>query len=167
MTANFVEHFWRNAATAGNFVRRFWFPVLWSFIGFVSAIDSYFVIRFRELMADMEQNPIGSYLIQLDDGHVGVFLRTKAAGTIAVLTVLAVLYLARHRWAGPIVGSVALFQFGLLYYLTMTIPYHPVGHCPAVDMVVESAPASAAEQEGAAGHRGIQVRRGLNVPISP
>jgi hypothetical protein len=44
-------------------VRRLWFPALWSFIGLVSAIDSYFVVRFRELLPDLEENPLGQYLI--------------------------------------------------------------------------------------------------------
>jgi hypothetical protein len=53
---------------------------------------------------------------------VGVFLRTKLAGTIAVLAVLAALYIYRHRWAMPIIGSVAAFQMGFLLYMTVSVP---------------------------------------------
>ena len=103
-------------------VRRLWFPALWSFIGLVSALDSYLLVRFRELLPDLEENPVGQYLIGLQGGQVGVFLRTKLAGTVAVLSVLAALYVYRHRWAMPIVGSVAAFQMGLLLYMTFSVP---------------------------------------------
>ena len=107
---------------AWAFCRKSWFPLVWSFIGLVSAIDSYFVVRFRELLPDLEENPVGRYLLELQNGHIGILLRAKAAGTIAVLSVLAGLYIYRHRWAAPIAGSIASFQMGLLFYLTMSLP---------------------------------------------
>jgi len=95
---------------------------VWSFIGLVSAIDSYFVVRFRERLPDLEENPVGRYLLELQNGHIGILLRAKAAGTIAVLNVLAALYIYRHRWAALIAGSIACFQMALLLYMTMSLP---------------------------------------------
>jgi len=105
-----------------GYLPRAWFPVLWSFIGLVSAVDSYFVVRFRDLLPELEENPVGRYLIELQNGRVDVLLRAKAAGTITVLGILAGLYIYRHRWTGLIAGSIASFQIALLLYMTMSLP---------------------------------------------
>jgi hypothetical protein len=103
-------------------ITRGWFPALWLFIGLVSAIDTYLTIRFRDLMWQLEKNPMGRFLIALDDGNVTVFIRVKAAGTVVVMSVLAGLYVYRRHWSFPITSSIAAFQFALLIYVVLSSP---------------------------------------------
>jgi hypothetical protein len=103
-------------------IRRGWFPALWLFIGAVSAMDGYLIFRFRDLMWQLEENPIGKFLIELDNGNVTVFILTKAAGTVVVMCVLAGLYVYHRRWSIPITGSIAAFQLTLFLYVALSIP---------------------------------------------
>jgi hypothetical protein len=118
----------RESFLKGAIVRAIWcgvrfitgrrlFAALWSFIGCVSVFDSWLVVRFRDVIQQVEENPVGSYLIDLNNGHPEVFLWTKAAGTVLVLSVLAGLYKYRRGWAFPVTACVAIFQCGLLVYL--------------------------------------------------
>lgn len=147
---------WTITKCAAAICRRTWFPLLWSFIGLVSMIDSYFAFRFRDLLRDLEENPAGRYLIELQNGQVSVFLRTKAAGTIAVLGILAAFYVYRHRWRVPIIGSVAAFQMGLLVYMTMSLPADSAPRRSLQEILTVSASdlaADAARVRPVAGHR--------------
>jgi hypothetical protein len=109
-----------------SFMRiRGWFPILWSFVGMVSAIDTYLTLRFKDLMWQLESNPLGRYLIEVNDGSVNVFIRTKVAGTIVVLSVLAALHVYRRRWSFPITASIAAFQFALIVYVGLSTPVAP------------------------------------------
>jgi hypothetical protein len=118
------------AARTSFMIRRGWFPALWLFIGAVSAMDCYLVFRFRDLMWELEENPIGRYLIELDNGNVTVFILTKAAGTVVVMCVLAGLYVYRRRWSFPITGSIAAFQLTLFIYVGLSIPIDPAENLP-------------------------------------
>jgi hypothetical protein len=99
-----------------------WFPALWLFIGTVSAFDTYLTVRFQDLMSVIERNALGRYLIELDSGGVGLFVRTKILGTIVVLTALVGIRVYRRRWALPVTLALAGFQFGLLGYLALSEP---------------------------------------------
>jgi hypothetical protein len=103
-------------------IRKHWFAVLWTFIGVVSLFDGFLVARFSDVILEVEENPIGSYLLGLDEGSPEVFLRTKAAGTLFVLSALVGLYRYRRCWAFPVTGSLACFQCCLLLYLTSGAP---------------------------------------------
>jgi hypothetical protein len=105
-----------------NLLRRHWFTVLWVFIGLVSLFDGFLVVRFRDVIPEVEQNPIGAFLLDLDHGGPGLFLRTKAAGTLLVLSALIGLYRYRRCWAAPVTGTLACFQCALLVYLTSGTP---------------------------------------------
>lgn len=98
------------------------FLVLWLFIGLVSLYDGYLVEQYRESILYMEQNPVGSYLLEMTEGEPSLFLRVKATGTIFVLSTLAVMYVRWQRWAFPVVHAVAMFQFGLLLYMSFSLP---------------------------------------------
>jgi hypothetical protein len=106
-------------------ISRGWFPALWAFIGVVSAIDTYLIFRFRDLMWSLEKNFVGRYLIALDSGNVALFIRTKIVGTIVVLGTLACLYIYRRRWSVPVTAAVAAFQCGLFIYMVFTVPVIP------------------------------------------
>lgn len=98
------------------------FLAFWTFIGTVSAIDTYLTARFQDLMWQLEQNRMGRFLIELGSGDVGIFIRTKIAGTVVVLAVLAGLHVYRRRWSQPVTFAIAAFQLGLLGYLTLSEP---------------------------------------------
>jgi hypothetical protein len=118
----------RNIAAGTSFIRRQgWFPMMWLFVAAVSAIDTYFTFRFRHEIWDLERNPMGRYLLEVDNGDVNVFIRTKVAGTIVVLSVLAALHLYRRCWSFPITASITAFQFALVVYLGLSTP---VGQTP-------------------------------------
>ena len=102
-------------------VRRWqlWFPFLMVVITAVSVYDTYLVIRFSDWIIDLEENPIGQWLLQQGDGSVGVFVRTKLAGTLIVLSTLTGMWLCCSRILFPVAASVAMYQTGLLVYLTV------------------------------------------------
>ena len=94
------------------------FPVLWIFIGLVSSYDAYLTLKFEHSIVAMELNPIGQWLLALDDGEPTLFIAAKFFGTILVLGLLNLFrrYLPRLGW--HLTGIVALFQFGLLLFLS-------------------------------------------------
>ena len=64
-----------------------------------------------------EQNPIGRYILELDEGDVSLFILLKIIGTYLVI---AILYTFRHyniRYTYVIAASVAIAQLILLMYL--------------------------------------------------
>ena len=100
------------------FASRKLFASMCLFIVSVSVYDGYLVARFADVMPDAEQNPVGRWLMEQDDGNVELFLRAKTLGTSLVLGVLAGLYALSTRLAMPVATSVAMFQMLLLGYLT-------------------------------------------------
>lgn len=99
---------------------RGWAPIFTSallFVGAVSFYDGYLVVRTGDMIQDFEKNPVGLYLIKIDNGSPSVFLRVKAAGTILVLTGLSFLHRRSKRLASPIAFALFAFQTGLLIFL--------------------------------------------------
>ena len=64
------------------------FNLMWYLIGFISAIDVYYAIKFSRSLPTMEENPFGRYLIKIAGGDVSLFIGCKVAGTVIVLGVL-------------------------------------------------------------------------------
>jgi hypothetical protein len=99
---------------------RGWTPFFTSallFVGGVSFYDGYLVVRTGDMIADFEKNPVGLYLIKIDNGSPFVFLRVKAAGTILALVGLSFLHRRSKRLASPIAFALITFQTGLLIFL--------------------------------------------------
>src|SRR3984885_15656809 len=99
---------------------RFWdlvFALILVFVAAVSAYDSYLVVRTGDMIEDFEKNPVGLYLIRIDNGSPDIFLRVKAAGTILALTSLSFLHRRSKRLASPIAFALCAFQTGLLIFL--------------------------------------------------
>jgi hypothetical protein len=99
---------------------RGWAPFFTSallFVGAVSFYDGYLVVRTGDMIEDFEKNPVGLYLIKIDNGSPSVFLRVKAAGTILVLAGLSFLRRRSKRLASPIAFGLFAFQTGLLIFL--------------------------------------------------
>ncbi len=88
-------------------------------IAAVSLYDTYLIYRFQSEIIDMEENPVGLWLLDLGGGHIGVFVRTKLAGTICVLATLLTMWLYRSRLVLPVTTSVASYQAALFMYLTI------------------------------------------------
>lgn len=95
---------------------------MWFFVGLVSAYDGYLVVETRAVISQCEQNPMCSYLIDIDRGELSLLLRSKALGTAAVLLSLVALRLRDEKLAWPVASGLVAFQFGLLLYLTLDFP---------------------------------------------
>ena len=102
-------------------IRRWqlWFPFLMVIIAVVSLYDTWMIVRFQNWIVQLEENPVGSWLLNVGYGEIGLFVRTKVAGTIVVLTVLTLMWIRQSRLLFPITSSVASYQAGLMVYLTI------------------------------------------------
>lgn len=100
-------------------LRRNWFLITISLIGLVSLYDTWLIFQFRSVIDSTEENPVGRWLIEIGHGDVGVFIRAKLAGTLCVLSTLCALQLYRSRFVMPVTTSVASYQTGLFFYLTL------------------------------------------------
>ena len=108
------------------------FHLLCCIIVVVSSIDIYWLSKNRHFHIDSyierwyhtsddyvtsEQNPIGRYILELDEGDVSLFILLKIIGTYCVISIL---YTFRHyniRYTYIIATSVAISQLILLIYL--------------------------------------------------
>jgi hypothetical protein len=93
------------------------FPGLWLLIGFISAIDTYLTVKFRESLVFHELNPIANLLLDLDAGDASLLIGLKFLGSIIALGILAALYLQNRRIGLMVSYGLASFQVGLLWYL--------------------------------------------------
>ena len=53
---------------------------MWYLVGFISAIDVYYAIKFSTSLPTMEENPLGKYLIRIAGGDISLFIGCKVAG---------------------------------------------------------------------------------------
>ncbi len=96
-------------------------------IGGISVYDIYLTIRYAESLEQYEANPIGRWLMGLDQlaraecPDVSLFIGCKTIGTLFVLAVLAVLVVRWARLGHPIAMGVSLFQISLGYFLTFSL----------------------------------------------
>ena len=96
---------------------KYYFALLWLSIGLISSVDLYWCIKNQHIMAQTEENPIGRYLIELDQGDVALFMGVKVAGTVMALGALIFLYHWKKRYAWIVTIVLSIAQFCLLYYL--------------------------------------------------
>jgi len=85
----------------------------------VSLYDAWLIARFEDSIVFMEENPVGRWLLQINNGGSGVFIRVKLAGTLIVLTTLLIMRWQESRAVVPVTTSISSFQAGLLCYLTL------------------------------------------------
>ena len=50
---------------------------MWYLVGFISAIDVYYAIKFSTSLPTMEENPLGKYLIRIAGGDIPCLLDAK------------------------------------------------------------------------------------------
>lgn len=86
----------RRPPRTNSFSSASWYWLLLGFIGTVSAYDAYLTYIFRVEMPQMEENPVGWALIQLEPEGLSYFFAAKTFGTIVVLTSFAAAEYAGH-----------------------------------------------------------------------
>jgi len=93
-------------------------------ISTVAVYDMLLTIRYSVSLKQYEQNPIGRWLMNLDQlgmntlPDLTLFLSLKVLGTISVLIVIVGLIRWRARVGHPVGLGVAAFQIALACYLT-------------------------------------------------
>lgn len=93
-------------------------------IATVAVYDIQLTIRYAKSLKQYEQNPIGRWLMNLDQigmntlPDLTLFLALKIIGTLLVLFVIVGLVRWRARVGHPVGVGVASFQIGLACYLT-------------------------------------------------
>jgi hypothetical protein len=100
-------------------LKDYWFTFSIILIAAISVYDTYLIVRYQSEIADMEENPIGCWLLEVNNGCVGLFVRTKLAGTVCVLSTLIGMWMYRSRIVFPVTTSVASYQAALFAYLTV------------------------------------------------
>ena len=96
-------------------------------VGSVSMYDIYLTVKYAESLAQLEVNPVGRWLMNLDHlemkqiPDVTLFVGCKAMGTILVLIVLSVLATRFARLGHPIAMGVSFCQLVLGYFLTFSL----------------------------------------------
>jgi hypothetical protein len=113
---------------------RFWYSSLiaiYSYLTVVASVSIYdfvLTVQYAECLEQMEENPIGRWIMGLDHLKFGqiadptMFLILKALGTILVLAIMYVLFTRRTRIGHPVALGVASFQIVLACYLTCVLP---------------------------------------------
>ena len=92
-------------------------------IGFVSAYDIFLTIKYYETLPSMELNPIGRWMMMLDNGpecelnQIAAFITAKFAGNFVVLCVIELLVKWKHRMAAIVALAVASCQVMLFVFL--------------------------------------------------
>jgi len=83
----------------------------------MSAYDTFWLVKNRSVIHSIEENPIGVWLINLDNGDISIFVGAKFAGTILSLGALSLLYVVKRKWAWVCILSVFIAQVFVLYYV--------------------------------------------------
>jgi len=83
----------------------------------VSSIDVYWLSHNRDNILQYEKNPLGLYLIELDQGEVSLFIACKFLGTYIVVGILYGLFPRYPRKILAVSVAVAAVQILLLIYL--------------------------------------------------
>lgn len=92
-------------------------------IGTISLYDMVLTVRYAESLKQLELNPVGRWLMQLDQlprdavPDLTVFLLAKGLGTAIVLLVILMITLRRSRIGHPVGVGVSLCQIMLAMYL--------------------------------------------------
>lgn len=90
---------------------------MWLFIAAVAAMDVYCSIKFDYELLTEELNPIGRWLMRMDDGSVSLFMACKFFCNLLALGTLQFLYVV-HRPLSLIVAAVlSAVQAGLALLL--------------------------------------------------
>lgn len=89
------------------------------FIASISVHDAILIILNDDVIDEVEQNPLGRWLLRMQGGDVWLFVLVKLAGTAFVCAALITLYQIHRRVALAVSSALAAFQFILLVYLLL------------------------------------------------
>ena len=89
---------------------RIIFVVCCIIIVLVATVDIYWLIKNSEVILEYEKNPVGTWLINKDNGSVALFTSLKMLGTFIVITTLSVLYRLHAIKTIIVAGILALVQ---------------------------------------------------------
>ncbi len=93
-------------------------PIAWFFIALVVSIDVYFAIKLQGNLYENELNPIGRWLMDMDDGDVALFMAFKFLGALIVLSCYPIIKSNFGiKWAHRYILIAAFLQFLLLMFL--------------------------------------------------
>jgi hypothetical protein len=104
-------------------VSNFLLTVYLTVIGAISLYDMVLTVRYSETLKQLELNPIGRWLMQLDQipkdslPDLTFFLAAKGLGTVIVLLVIFLMTQRRARLGHPVGAGVSLCQIVLAMYL--------------------------------------------------
>ena len=90
----------------------------------VAIYDMMLTIQYWPSLKQMEENPMGRWLMNLDRIEEGVmpnltlFIAMKSIGTLIVLITIFTLVIRSSRLGHPVAFGVSCFQLGLAAYLT-------------------------------------------------
>lgn len=100
-----------------NILQAAMWNLLLMVVAVISVHDAALVVVNKEIILEYEQNPLGAYLIQLNNGSVWLFVGVKLIGTSLVCAIMASVYQFSKGLAMAITGPLAAFQASLLIYL--------------------------------------------------
>jgi len=95
------------------------FLALWLFVIFVSVFDGFLALRYRHELPRTELNPVGRWLIRLNEGQVWLLLATKFVGTVTAATAVLLIHARWPRIGIAIAGALAGLQLCLLLFLLL------------------------------------------------
>jgi hypothetical protein len=83
----------------------------------ISGIDIYWLSKNRDYIVTLEENPLGKYLLNVDNGDVSLFILCKFLGTYIVIATLYYLKNNQIKYVPTIAITLAITQIFLLFYL--------------------------------------------------
>lgn len=87
--------------------------VLWLTIA-ICCVDVYWAVRTKEILPEVELNPIGNFLISI--GGVELFVSLKMFGTFCFFEISKLLYLWKKKIAWASIGIVFVLHVVLLFF---------------------------------------------------
>lgn len=104
-----------------GFLRRlpFWFGLLLGWVALVSVHDATLIVANRGVIGQVEENPVGVWLLQSQKGQVWLFVAVKLLATSVVTTAVVALFRFRRDLGLAVVTGLAIFQSSLFAYLTL------------------------------------------------
>ena len=96
---------------------KFILHICCAIIVLVASIDTYWLSKNSDIIIQVEQNPIGQYLIELDNGDVSFFIFSKFIGTYMCVWGLYFAWKCCPKKINLISIVVAMLQLLLLFYL--------------------------------------------------
>ncbi len=90
---------------------------LLAFVTYVQAYDMYWAIKLQKTLYENELNPVGRWLMEVDNGDVSLFMASKLVGTVLALSLASLLCVRNYRLGLIVCCAFALFQGFLLWFL--------------------------------------------------